>query len=217
MRYQFAEALAKLGKLNPTALKSLVDPGLVEFYLPDCKHLDPASLIAALRTVSLPPPEEEEEDDDLCPIPLRANASKAGKGTEKEKEKEKEKESSLRILRLRWCGRGFGVLAAQALVSMGVAKGLETLELSGLYHLTDEALEALLQSCTRLTTLDMPYKSVVSSRCLKAVAAATTITSLSIAHCAAVRLWPSSARVATVSSLPQGHVHMSTALHRRVY
>lgn len=189
MRYQFAEALAKEGKLTAEAVQRvLVEPGLVELFLPDCKHLEPAALISAVQTAASP------EHDGAEP--------------------------ALRILKLRWCGRGFGNKAAEALVRLGVTKRLEALELSGLYHLKasrrseqqppstlaqaastgrqetdrqaalscflfrlqDEALSELLSSCESLVSLDLPYKSHVSAACLQAVARSPSITSLSIAH-----------------------------------
>lgn len=51
VRYQFAEGLAKVGKLTADTVERILEPGLMELYLPDCKMLDEAGILAALEKV----------------------------------------------------------------------------------------------------------------------------------------------------------------------
>jgi hypothetical protein len=157
VRYQFADALAKHGKLNAENVMRVVDPGLVELYLPDCKLLEEVELTAAIKRAA-------EHDDPM------------------------ETEPCLRILRLGWCGRGFGSRAASAILDCGLGKSLEALELSGLFKVPDAALIKLLGSISGLTTLEMPFKSHFSASLAQAVTSIKTLTSLSLAQCAQVGL-----------------------------
>jgi len=52
IRYQFAERLASVGKLNADAVMRIVEPRMVEMYLPDCKLLEEPVLVTALEQVA---------------------------------------------------------------------------------------------------------------------------------------------------------------------
>ena len=52
IRYQFAESLAKVGKLTAEVVEKILEPGLVEMYLPDCKLLEDTTIITALEKVA---------------------------------------------------------------------------------------------------------------------------------------------------------------------
>ena len=152
----FAEALAKERKLTSESVGRILDAGMVELFLPDCHQLEDRHLVEAFQRLA-----ELDDPDDPDPNPI----------------------PNLRILRLGWCGRCFGKRAVEALGRLRLGQGLEMLELVGLYSMPDALFKQMLSECPRLVTLNVPYKSTLSLDCVRAVLAADTITSLSLAYC----------------------------------
>jgi hypothetical protein len=72
--------------------------------------------------------------------------------------------SGMTRLALGHCGRGFTDATVEALVQSGVAGGLQHVELSGAYVLTEAGLEALLRAATGLRTLHLTACSLLTGR-----------------------------------------------------